>query len=59
LATLRFRVADADAGSRLDRVLAARPEIGTRTAAERLVVSGSVRVAGVERAKSHANASAS
>jgi 23S rRNA pseudouridine1911/1915/1917 synthase len=54
LATLRFRVADEDAGARLDRVLAARPEIGTRAAAERLVVAGAVRVSGSVRAKSHA-----
>jgi 23S rRNA pseudouridine1911/1915/1917 synthase len=53
LATLRFRVADAEAGTRLDRVLAARPEIGTRAAAERLVLSDAVRVDGVARLKSH------
>jgi 23S rRNA pseudouridine1911/1915/1917 synthase len=54
LATLRFRVAEADAGLRLDRVLAARPEIGSRTLAERLVTSGAVRVGGGPQAKSHA-----
>ena len=54
MATLRFRVAEADAGLRLDRVLAARPEIGSRTLAERLVTSGAVRVGGGPQAKSHA-----
>jgi 23S rRNA pseudouridine1911/1915/1917 synthase len=51
--TLRFTVADADAGSRLDRALAARAEIGTRSLAERLLASGSVLVDGSERPKSH------
>ncbi len=54
MATLRFRVAEADAGLRLDRLLAARPEIGSRTLAERLVTSGSVRVGGGAEVKSHA-----
>ena len=54
MATLRFRVAEADAGSRLDRILAARPEIGSRSSAERLVVSGAVLVGGIGQAKSHA-----
>jgi 23S rRNA pseudouridine1911/1915/1917 synthase len=53
LATLRFRVADADAGRRLDRVLAASTEIGSRAAAERLIGAGHVRVAGLARLKSH------
>ncbi len=53
MATLRFEVADADAGSRLDRALASRPEIGTRSLAERLVEDGAVTVDGVVRAKSH------
>ena len=53
MATLRFAVADADAGSRLDRVLASRPEIGTRSLAERLVEEGAVSVDGEARAKSH------
>jgi 23S rRNA pseudouridine1911/1915/1917 synthase len=53
MATLRFSVADADAGSRLDRALAARREIGTRTLAERLLSDGAVRVDGDVRPKSH------
>jgi 23S rRNA pseudouridine1911/1915/1917 synthase len=53
MATLRFSVADADAGSRLDRALAARAEIGTRTLAERLLVGGAVTVDGATRPKSH------
>jgi 23S rRNA pseudouridine1911/1915/1917 synthase len=53
VATLRFAVADVDAGSRLDRALASRPEIGTRSLAERLVESGAVTVDGASRAKSH------
>jgi 23S rRNA pseudouridine1911/1915/1917 synthase len=53
MATLRFTVADADAGSRLDRALAGRAEIGTRAAAGRLLGSGAVRVDGELRSKSH------
>jgi 23S rRNA pseudouridine1911/1915/1917 synthase len=53
VATLRFSVADDDAGSRLDRALAARAEIGTRTLAERLLVGGAVTVDGARRPKSH------
>jgi 23S rRNA pseudouridine1911/1915/1917 synthase len=53
VATLRFAVADGDAGSRLDRALAARPEIGTRSIAERLLVDGAVTVDGAARQKSH------
>jgi 23S rRNA pseudouridine1911/1915/1917 synthase len=53
MATLRFSVAEADAGSRLDRTLAARAEIGTRTLAERLLVDGAVTVDGAARPKSH------
>ncbi len=53
MATFRFSVAEADAGSRLDRALAGREEIGTRAAAERLLGSGAVRVDGEERPKSH------
>lgn len=51
--TLRFEVADEDAGARLDSVLASRAEIDSRTLAERLVLSGAVRVDGVARPKSH------
>jgi 23S rRNA pseudouridine1911/1915/1917 synthase len=53
MATFRFSVAEADAGSRLDRALAGRNEIGTRAAAERLLGAGAVRVDGEERPKSH------
>ncbi len=53
MATLRFEVADGDAGSRLDRALASRPEIGTRSLAERLVEAGAVTVDGAARPKSH------
>ena len=53
MATLRFSVAEADAGSRLDRALAARDEIGTRTLAERLLTGGAVTVDGAARPKSH------
>ena len=53
MATLRFSVAEADAGSRLDRALAARPEIGSRGLAERLLQNGAVRVDGSVRPKSH------
>ena len=53
MATLRFAVADDEAGSRLDRALAARPEIGTRSLAERLLVDGAVTVDGGARQKSH------
>ncbi len=52
MATLRFRVSDADAGQRLDRVLAARPEIASRALAERLVREALVRVEGSALAKS-------
>jgi 23S rRNA pseudouridine1911/1915/1917 synthase len=53
MATLRFSVAEADAGSRLDRALAAREEIGSRSLAERLLDDGAVRVDGVPKPKSH------
>jgi 23S rRNA pseudouridine1911/1915/1917 synthase len=53
MATLRFNVADADAGSRLDRALASRREIGSRGMAERLLSDGAVRVDGAVLAKSH------
>lgn len=53
MATLRFTIADADAGARLDRALAARSEIGTRSLSEKLLRSGAVRVDGAERSKSH------
>ncbi|HEX4747499.1 MAG TPA: RluA family pseudouridine synthase [Gaiellaceae bacterium] len=53
MATLRFCVAETDAGARLDRTLAARPEIRTRALAERLVAEGAVTVNGEARPKSH------
>jgi 23S rRNA pseudouridine1911/1915/1917 synthase len=53
VATLRFVVADADAGSRLDRALAARREVGTRSLAERLIADGAVTVNGAAQPKSH------
>ena len=53
MATLRFSVAEADAGSRLDRALASRPEIGARSLAERLLADGAVTVDGAARPKSH------
>jgi 23S rRNA pseudouridine1911/1915/1917 synthase len=49
----RTRVAEDAAGSRLDRYLAALPEIGSRTAAERLLEQGAVLVDGRARSKSH------
>ena len=50
---LRFSVAEADAGSRLDRALAGRHEIGSRALAERLLSRGAVLVDGQARTKSH------
>jgi len=49
----RLRVPDAAAGERLDRFLAAVPEIGSRAVAERLLSSGGVLVDGRARPKSH------
>jgi 23S rRNA pseudouridine1911/1915/1917 synthase len=51
--TLRFTVAESDAGERLDRALAARAEVGTRSQSERLLRAGAVLVDGVSRPKSH------
>jgi 23S rRNA pseudouridine1911/1915/1917 synthase len=53
VATLRFTVAEDTEGLRLDRALAARAEIGTRSLSERLLRAGAVRVDGAARAKSH------
>jgi 23S rRNA pseudouridine1911/1915/1917 synthase len=53
VATLRFSVAESQAGSRLDRALAERREIGTRSLAERLLLDGFVTVDGAVRPKSH------
>jgi 23S rRNA pseudouridine1911/1915/1917 synthase len=49
----RLRVADAAAGSRLDRYLADLPEVGSRAVAERLLADGAVLVDGRPRTKSH------
>jgi len=53
LASLRFRASEADAGRRLDAIVAALPEVGARSAAERLVAGGAVLVDGRTRPKSH------
>ncbi len=53
MAQLRFHVPEDAAGERLDRVLAARPEIGSRGHAERLIEQGNVAVDGSARSKSH------
>jgi 23S rRNA pseudouridine1911/1915/1917 synthase len=53
MATFRFSVAEADAGSRLDRALAGREEIASRSLAERLLREGAVRIDGAVRPKSH------
>ncbi len=53
MAPLRSRVPDADAGRRLDAVLASLSEIGSRSLAERLIASGAALVDGERRAKSY------
>ena len=53
MGALRFSVPEADAGARLDAVLARRPEIGSRSLAERLLREGAARVDGAPRPKSH------
>ena len=53
MATLRFSVAEAEAGSRLDRALATRGEIASRSLAEKLLREGAVRVNGAVLPKSH------
>ncbi len=50
---LRSRVPESDAGRRLDAFVAAIPEVGTRSLAERLVASGGVLVDGLARPKSY------
>jgi 23S rRNA pseudouridine1911/1915/1917 synthase len=50
---VKQRVPDAAAGERLDRYLASLPEVGSRTAAERLLAGRRVLVDGESRAKSH------
>ncbi len=49
MATLRFRVSEPD---RLDRAVAARPEVGSRGLSERLILAGAVVVDGAPRGKS-------
>jgi len=49
----RRRVPSGAAGSRLDRFLAALPEVGSRAAAEALLARGAVLVDGAARPKSH------
>ena len=51
-AVTRLRVPESAAGERLDRFLAALPEIGSRAVAERLVREGGVLVDGSARPKS-------
>lgn len=53
MAPLRFHASESEAGARLDRVLAARPEIASRALAERLIASGAALVDGDRRPKSH------
>lgn len=53
MGTLRFSVAEADAGTRLDKALATREEIGSRSLAERLLSEGAVWVDGAVQPKSH------
>jgi 23S rRNA pseudouridine1911/1915/1917 synthase len=53
LARHRSRVSEADAGRRLDAAVAALPEVGSRSFAERLVRDGAVLVDGERRPKSH------
>ncbi len=52
MAPLLFRVPDDQAGARLDRVLAQRPELESRALVERLIAAGAVLVDGERRAKS-------
>ena len=51
---LAFVAGAADAGKRLDVALAARPEVGSRAAAQRLLESGAATVDGRARPKSQA-----
>jgi 23S rRNA pseudouridine1911/1915/1917 synthase len=52
LARLLFHVPDGEAGARLDRVIAARPELDSRALAEKLIAGGAVLVDGERRPKS-------
>jgi 23S rRNA pseudouridine1911/1915/1917 synthase len=51
--TVKLRVPESAAGTRLDRFLAEVPTIGSRAVAERLLAGTGVRVDGQTRAKSH------
>jgi 23S rRNA pseudouridine1911/1915/1917 synthase len=51
--TLRLRVPESAAGVRLDRFLAGIPTIGSRAAADAILVAGGVLVDGEPRARSH------
>jgi 23S rRNA pseudouridine1911/1915/1917 synthase len=53
MATLRFTVAETDAGVRLDKLLAGRDEIGSRALSEKLLLERAVHVDGQLRPKSH------
>jgi 23S rRNA pseudouridine1911/1915/1917 synthase len=53
VARLELTADAAEAGTRLDAYLSARPEIGTRAAAQRLIESGRVQAGGRARAKGH------
>ena len=50
MSTLRFLAPEAE---RLDRAVAGRAEVGSRSLAERLIAGGAVRVDGEARSKSH------
>ena len=50
MSTLRFRAPEAE---RLDRAVAGRAEVGSRSLAERLIAEGAVLVDGEPRSKSH------
>jgi 23S rRNA pseudouridine1911/1915/1917 synthase len=52
LARLLFHVPDGEVGTRLDRVVAARPELESRALAEKLITTGAVLVDGERRPKS-------
>jgi 23S rRNA pseudouridine1911/1915/1917 synthase len=53
MATVRFTVAEPESGLRLDKALAERPEIGSRSLAEKLLRDRAVLVDGELRLKSH------
>ncbi|MHB8792096.1 MAG: RluA family pseudouridine synthase [Thermoleophilia bacterium] len=50
---MSFDVSPADAGERLDRLVAASAEIGSRAAAQKLIAAGMVSVNGRERSKNY------